>query len=200
VQQHQREQSHRFRFRQQFDEQSPQPDRFIAQIVANGRCARRSGVALVEHEIDDVQHGVEAIGQLLASGHLIRNLRVANLALGSNDALRDGGRRGQEGARDFFRRQAAHFAQRERDARIGLQAGWQHVKMRRSRSSFDRAPDRCRRGGGAIDSICAAMSARAASNRAARRSLSMALNRPVDTSHARGLAGTPSAARSRWPP
>ena len=74
----------------------------------------------------------------------------------------------------------------------GGSAGWQQVKISRSRSSSTpsssvlAASSRLRRR--------AARRARAsdASNRARRRMPSIALKRPVETSHARGLAGTPS--------
>ena len=72
----------------------------------------------------------------------------------------------------------------------GESAGWQHVKISLSRSSsmlcFDRPASR---------SMAASSCSAAAPSEwhlARRRSASMARNRPSETSHVRGLAGTPS--------
>ena len=73
----------------------------------------------------------------------------------------------------------------------GGSAGWQQVKIRRSRSSTmsSASPGL---GPAVSASSRSASSAWEASNRARRRIASMALKRPVETSQARGLAGTPS--------
>ena len=63
VQQHQREQPDRLGLRQQLDQQPSEPDRLARQIVPRQRLARRGEVALVEHQVDDVQDAVEAIGE-----------------------------------------------------------------------------------------------------------------------------------------
>jgi hypothetical protein len=69
-------------------------------------------------------------------------------------------------------------------------AGWQHVKIRRSRSSRrHRSSHRLARS--SLD--VAAMSASEASNRARRRSASIALKRPVDTSQRARVGGHPLA-------
>src|SRR5690349_20977691 len=65
-------------------------------------------------------------------------------------------------------------------------AGWQHVKIRRRRSSSISLTS-C--SSAEIVSACASSSG---SNRARRRMASIALKRPADTSQARGLSGTPS--------
>ena len=83
--------------------------------------ARGRRVALVEHEIDHAQHGVEPLGQLGPRRHLIRNARVADLCLRADDALRQRGRRREKRLRDLLRRQTADLAQRERHLRIGRQ-------------------------------------------------------------------------------
>src|SRR5262245_6252508 len=73
----------------------------------------------------------------------------------------------------------------------GGRAGWQQVKIRRSRSSaMSSAPPGVSRLASA--SRRSASSDCEASNRARRRMASMALCRPAETSHARGLAGVPS--------
>ena len=53
--------------------------------------------------------------------HLIRDVRVADLGLGADDSLRDGGWGREESPRDLFGREPADFAQRQRDLRIGWQ-------------------------------------------------------------------------------
>src|SRR5438034_4994258 len=73
----------------------------------------------------------------------------------------------------------------------GGKAGWQQVKISRSRSSSTLPSSHCS-ASLVLDSSCFASSVNDASKRARRRMPSMALKRPVDTSHARGLAGTPS--------
>jgi hypothetical protein len=50
-------------------------------------------------------------------------VRVADFAFGAHDALGEGGSGEQESASDFFGREAADFAQREGDARIGRERG-----------------------------------------------------------------------------
>src|SRR5437899_1754603 len=59
VQQHQREQPGRLRFRQQLDDQPAQPYRLGREIGAGE-------VALVEDEIDDVEDAGESLGELAA--------------------------------------------------------------------------------------------------------------------------------------
>ena len=71
-------------------------------------------------------------------------------------------------------------------------AGWQQVKIRRSRSSSTLSGSA--HAAGVVDARRRALVAdrRARRSAARRRMASIALNRPADTSHARGLAGTPS--------
>jgi hypothetical protein len=115
VQQHQREQAARFGLRQQLDEEPAEADRFRRQIVARNRGARRGGIPFVEDQIDDAEHRAEARRQLRRIRYAIRNLRVPDLGLRAHDPLRQRRGRCQERLRDFFRRQAADFAERQRD-------------------------------------------------------------------------------------
>ena len=73
----------------------------------------------------------------------------------------------------------------------GGKAGWQQVKINRRRSSSILSSP-CSSTSLVVDPSCLASSVSDASNRARRLMPSIALKRPVDTSHARGLAGTPS--------
>ena len=123
VQQHQREKPHRLRLGQQIDEQAAEADRLAGQIATRHGGSRRRGVALVEHQIDDAQHRVEALGQFLPRRHLIGNLRVANLRFRAHDPLRERRSRCEEGVRDLFGAQPADFAQGQCDLRVGGQRG-----------------------------------------------------------------------------
>ena len=73
----------------------------------------------------------------------------------------------------------------------GARAGWQHVKINLSRSSSTLSSSST---AATLDPVssCSVIACCDASNRERRRIASMALKRPVETSHARGLPGTPS--------
>ena len=88
-QQHQREQAARFRFiRQQLHRQPRQPDRLGHQIGPQQR--RRVGrrIPFVEDEIQHRQDRLDALRQLRARRHLVRNPRVPNLLLRPHQPLR----------------------------------------------------------------------------------------------------------------
>jgi hypothetical protein len=73
----------------------------------------------------------------------------------------------------------------------GASAGWQQVKMRRRRSSSTPSSEGSE--GSAMFSIRSSPSSSSETSCfERRRRRSIALNRPVETSHARGLSGTPS--------
>ena len=119
MQQHQREQAHRFGLGQQVDEQPAEPDCFARQVDAGQRRPRRRKIAFVEDEIDDAQDAVEALRQFLRRRHFVGNARVANLCLGAHDTLRERRRTAQERLRDLFRRESTDLPKRQRDLRIG---------------------------------------------------------------------------------
>jgi hypothetical protein len=96
----------------------PEPQSFQAEILADQVLAGMRGVAFVEHEIDDFQHGIEAQLQLGSAGHIERQSAVADLALGAYQALRDGGIVGEEGAGDLAHAESAHGFQAQGDARV----------------------------------------------------------------------------------
>jgi hypothetical protein len=79
-------------------------------------------LALVEDEIDDPQNARKALPRSFASGtwYGMRASRI--FAFAANDPLRQRGRGRQECLRDFLGREAAHFAQRERDLRLRCRA------------------------------------------------------------------------------
>ena len=78
--------------------------------------ARR--VALVEHEVDHLEHRRQTLGQLVATRDLKRHARLAERALRAHDALRDRPLGDEKRPRDLRRRQAAQQTQRQRDARL----------------------------------------------------------------------------------
>ena len=105
--------------RRQLGEHAPEPQRLVAQVRARPVVAGGRRVALVEDEVDDLEHRGEARRELVAAGHLERHVRFRERALGAHDALRDGRLRDEEGARDLGRGEAAEQPQRERDPRLG---------------------------------------------------------------------------------
>src|SRR4029077_2846445 len=60
-----------------------------------------------------MENSVEAVRQLVAPRHFVRNASIANLCFSTHDALGNGGRGGEESARNLLGCQAAHLAQRQ---------------------------------------------------------------------------------------
>src|SRR5437773_6351158 len=114
MQQHQREQSHRLGLGKQVDEKASQADRL-------GREVGASEVALIEDEIDDVQHARETIREGRTLGDVVGDPGVADLGLGANDALGQRRRGDEKGRRDLLGRESANLAQRHGDLCIGIQ-------------------------------------------------------------------------------
>ncbi len=83
-------------------------------VVAGGR-----RVALVEYEVDHLEHRGQTGGEVHSAGNLEGDARRRERALGPDDALRDGGFRDQEGPRDLVGREAAEQTERERGAGLG---------------------------------------------------------------------------------
>nr|QPG01998.1 hypothetical protein WM98B_00145 [Acinetobacter nosocomialis] len=121
LQQHQRKQPDGLRFGEQLGEQTAKPDRLGRQVGARQRLAGRGRVALVEHQIDHAQYAVEPGRQRGRLRHFIGHARIADLALGAHDALRERGRCDEEGTCDLLGGEAAYLAQRQRHLRLGRQ-------------------------------------------------------------------------------
>jgi hypothetical protein len=96
-----------------------QPDRSRAQRAAHVRIAGARCVALVEHEVDDVERGRHALGQHVVGREAERNARGADLGLRADEALGHRGLGDQERVGDLGGRQAAEETQGERDLRVG---------------------------------------------------------------------------------
>ena len=89
AQQQQGEQAERFALvGHQLDEHPGEADRLDAQVGAHQGVATRRRVALVEHEVDDSEHGTEPVGQLGVVGDPIGDVGGADLLLRPHQALR----------------------------------------------------------------------------------------------------------------
>ena len=115
--------------RHELGQDAAEPQRLLAQrgphpVVAGGR-----RVALVEDEVDDLEHRRQPAGAIVPARDLERHARLGQGPLGAHDALGDRRLRHQERARDLLGGQPAEQAQRERDARLGREhrmAGGEH--------------------------------------------------------------------------
>ena len=99
------------------------PPRRAAGRIQSSPARRR--IALVEDQVDHLQHRRQAAGALGATRHFERHAGLGERALGAHDALRDGRLRHQEGAGDLVGGEPAEQPQRQRDARLRRQDGWQ---------------------------------------------------------------------------
>ena len=114
---------------QQPGQDATQPQRLGAQLRTQPVVPRRGRVALVEHQIDHLEHRGQPLLQLGAGRSLEGHLRLGERPLGPDDALRHRRLRDQERPGDLLGGQAAEQAQRERHPRLGGQhrmAGGEH--------------------------------------------------------------------------
>ena len=121
---HEREQAeHLGLIGHQLGEQPAEADRLAAEVGAHELVALGRGVALVEHEVDDVQHGRQPLGQQVSGRHAVRDLRVVDLALRAHQPLCHRRLRDEERASDLARLQARDRAQRQRQLRLRRERG-----------------------------------------------------------------------------
>ncbi len=114
---------------QQPGQDPTQPQRLGAQLRTQPVVARRGRVALVEHQVDHLEHRGQALLQLVTGRGLEGHLRLGERPLGPDDALRHRRLRDQERPGDLLGGQAAEQAKRERHPRLGRQhrmAGGEH--------------------------------------------------------------------------
>lgn len=78
-------------------------------------------MALVEHEIDHLEHGLEALGAVDGARHRERDPRIRERTLRAYDPLPDRRLRDDERARDLRGGQPPDEPQRQRDALLGRQ-------------------------------------------------------------------------------
>ena len=122
VEQHQREQTERL-WLSGINEASSLPSRTASahrshrtQVRAGG-----GGVALVEDQVDDREHGRQPLGQGGVARQLERDPGVANLALGAHQALGHRGVGHEEGPRDLGPGQPAYGLEGQRHPGLGRQ-------------------------------------------------------------------------------
>ena len=151
----------------------------------------------VVDQVDDGQHRPEPVGQLVLLRHPVRDAGGLDLALGTHEALRhrrlgDQERRGRP-PRSTGRRAAAGSA---RPALRSTRAGWQQVKMRRSRSSCT-GPASSGTAGSWSSGASTATSLSSSRPRDSRRRRSIARLRAVVVIQPPGLGGRPSRGHLR---
>ncbi len=103
----------------QLGEDAAEAQRVVAQRRAQPVLAGGGRVALVEDQVDDLEHRRQPRLQLGAARHFEGHVRLRQRALGAHDALRDRRLGRQEGARDLAGGEAAEQAQRQRHPRLG---------------------------------------------------------------------------------
>ncbi len=85
-------------------EQAAEPQSLRAEIVADQVIALVRCIALVEHEIDDVEHAIEPLLQFRAGGELEGEAALPNEPLRPDQPLCDGRFVGKKGPGDFSAR------------------------------------------------------------------------------------------------
>ncbi len=90
------------------------PDGLGRELGPLHRRTPRSGVALVEKQVEDGENAVQTRGHLAWLGDHVGDVRRGNLALGSDKALSHRGRRDHERAGDFVRVEAEQGAETQR--------------------------------------------------------------------------------------
>ena len=122
VQLHQRQHAVRFGLlRRDRGEHAGHAQRFVAELRAQPVVAARRGIALVENEIDDLEHRSEPLREFFAARGLVGQPGFRQRALGAHDALGDGRFRQEESPRDLLGGQAADHPQRQRRAGLARQ-------------------------------------------------------------------------------
>ena len=92
-----------------------QSNRLVGQLDPLQRRTAARGVALIEDQVEDVEHRAQAIRALHGLRHGEGHARLADARLCPADPLRHRGFGEQERTRDLGGRQAAHRPQRQRD-------------------------------------------------------------------------------------
>jgi hypothetical protein len=103
-------------------EDSRQQDRLQAETRL-GRAVQPCGV----DQVDDGQHGAQAVGQLVTLRHAVGDSRGLDLALGADETYRHRRLGHQEASRDLPGRQAAEQPRVSATCASVESAGWQHV-------------------------------------------------------------------------
>jgi hypothetical protein len=94
----------------EFSQHAPQAQRVFAERRPHPVIARSCGIALIEDEVEDFQHGRESRRQLVAARHLEWHLRLKKGPFGADDTLGDRGCGDEKGPRDLLGRQPPDHA------------------------------------------------------------------------------------------
>ena len=92
LEEHETQETHHLGLGEETEQHATETNRFHAE----GRGFRVAGVARVEDEVDDVQHGAEPRRQFVRRGHLVRDGLRSDGRLRADDALRERRRRDEE--------------------------------------------------------------------------------------------------------
>jgi len=109
--------------RQQPGDDPAEAQGLLAQLGADPLLTGRGGVALVEDEVDDLEHRRQPVGQLVTTGHREPHPLLRERALLADDALRDRRLGDEERPGDLVRAQPAQQPQGQRDPSLGRQHG-----------------------------------------------------------------------------
>ena len=104
--------------RHELGQDPAEAQRLLAERGPHPVIARGGGVALVEHEVEHLQHRREPGGAFGLRRDLEGDLLPGERPLRADDPLRDGGLRYEERAGDLVGGQPAEEAQREGDPRF----------------------------------------------------------------------------------
>lgn len=104
-------------------EQPRKADGFRGEICPDDLIARGRGIALVEDEVDDMQHPVQPFRQFVPFGDLVGNFRRPDLVLRTNDALRHSRGGDEKRVGDLLGRKPAYFSKSHRHLRVSWY-GW----------------------------------------------------------------------------
>jgi hypothetical protein len=99
-------------------EDAPEAQRFVAELEAHPVLAARGGIALVEDEVDDLEHRGQPGRELCAARNLERDAPLGERALRPHDALGDRRLRHQERPCDLLGREPAEETKREGGPRL----------------------------------------------------------------------------------
>jgi len=104
--------------RHELGEDPAEPERVLAQRRPHPVIARARGVALVEHEVEHLEHRGQPLGEIGAARDLVRDAGLGERPLGPDDPLRHGRLGDQERPGDLRGGQPAEQPEGERDPAV----------------------------------------------------------------------------------
>ncbi len=121
-----------------FGNESRQANRFQGDVLSDQGVARRRGVAFVEHQVERIEHRIEALGQLGGRRRSEVNTLLSKRPLGPHQSLRNRRLLRQKRAGNFAEAEAANQLQREGDARFRRHGRMAGEKQQADLIVFDR--------------------------------------------------------------